>query len=131
MKKVLSICAGLAAAAGVSAASPADRDALSKFDRTGEKSNCVNMASTSITAVDEHTLLFRVGPGDFYVNETSGRCNDADSPFTRIEVTLYGSQLCKGEIVKLVDQNSGMFKGACALGVFEKLVRKPPSNDPR
>lgn len=101
-----------------------DAAALDRFDRTGETVACVNMRQTDITTIDEETLLFKVGPNEFYLNETRGPCNDADSNFTRMEVSLFGSRICSGEIVKIVDQSSGIFQGACSLGEFERLTRK-------
>ncbi|NWG91484.1 MAG: hypothetical protein HXY21_03105 [Parvularculaceae bacterium] len=125
MRRAMVGLAGLMiVATGAFAGSP-DEDALSRFERTGETVKCVRMPSTDITPVDEETLLFRVGPGDYYVNDLRGTCNDVDSGFTRIEVNLFGSQICSGEIIKVVDQSSGMFKGACSLGDFERLRKKP------
>lgn len=125
MMKVLGVCAAVIAAASPAVAGRPDEDALDRYNRTGETVNCVNMRSTDITAIDENTLLFRVGPGDYYLNTTRGACNDVDSNFTRIDVTLFGSRLCSGEILKVVDQQSGVFQGACSLGDFEKLTKKP------
>lgn len=127
MKRVIGFAAGVMAAVSVAAAGKGDADALAKFDRTGEMTSCVNMRSTTVTAIDEDTLLFRVGSGNYYVNETGSRCNDADSGFTRIELTLYGSQLCRGEIVSVINNSNGIHQGSCILGEFEKLVKKPPA----
>jgi hypothetical protein len=125
MRRAIGVLAGMMiVASGASAGSP-DEDALARFERTGETVKCVRMPSTDITPVDEETLLFKVGPGDYYVNDLRGTCNDVDSGFTRIEVNLFGSQICSGEIIKVVDQSSGMFKGACSLGDFERLRKKP------
>ncbi|MFZ5616185.1 MAG: hypothetical protein ACOZAA_02525 [Pseudomonadota bacterium] len=130
MKKAACVLAGVLAAASVASAEKEETDALDRFDRTGETVNCVEMRSTDISAIDEDTLLFRVGPGDYYVNETRGTCNDADSAFSRFDITLYGSRICSGEIIRIVDRSSGIFQGACSLGEFEKLTKKPVSDEP-
>ena len=83
------------------------------------------MRSTSITAVDQTRLLFKVGSGAYYLNEVRGQCKDVDSSFTRMEIRLFGSQICSSEIIDIVDQQTGLFHGACSLGEFEKLVLKP------
>lgn len=128
MKIAAGVLAAGAAFLGSASAVP-DEDALDRFDRTGETVKCVNMRGTDITPIDESRLLFRVGANDYYLNETRGQCNDIDSNFTRIEVKLFGSQICSGEIIRVVNQAGGVFQGACSLGDFEKLTKKPAAGD--
>lgn len=117
------VCA-LAVAGSANAGVPNSK-ALERFDETAETVKCVDMRSTDITAVDETTFIFKAGPNDYYLNRTRGACNGASSSFTRYEINLFGSRLCSGEIMKIVDQQSGIFRGACSLGDFTKLNRKP------
>ncbi len=128
MKKVIGLFAGVFAAAASAGAIEGDADTLDRFDRTGETVSCVNMRSTNITAIDENRLLFQVGTGNYYLNETRSQCNDADSNFTRFDMTLFGSRICSGEVIKVVDQSSGIFQGACSLGEFERLTKKAPAD---
>ena len=104
----------------------ADDGALDGFDRTGETTNCVSMTSTNISAIDDETLLFRVGTSGYYLNEVSGTCRGASSNFSRFELKVFGTTICSGEIVKVVDRQSGIFRSACTLGEFEKLAKKAP-----
>lgn len=101
-----------------------DVSGVDGFVETGESVNCVSMRSARIDPIDENRLLFRVGTR-YYLNETSGSCNGADSPFSRIEVTLFGPRACRGELLRVVDNNSGAFEGSCSLGEFRALKRKP------
>lgn len=130
MKNAAGVLAFVAAAASVASAEKDKTNMLDRFDRTGETVKCVDMRSTDISAIDEDTLLFRVGAGDYYVNETKGTCNDADSAFSRFDITLFGTRICSGEIIKIVDRSSGIFQGACSLGDFEKLAKKPAPDEP-
>lgn len=118
--------AALLIAGSALAAEPAadEPDALDGFVETGEIVNCVSMRSASIDAIGENRLLFKVG-ARYYLNETRGSCDRADSSFNRIEVTLVGPQACKGEIVRVIDNNSGIFEGSCSLGQFRTLKKKP------
>ncbi len=125
MRRSVGVLALVFAATSAAQAGRPDGDALDKFDRTGETVNCVSMRSTDIKAIDENRLLFKVGVNDYYLNETRSACNDVDSNFTRIDVELFGSRLCSGEVLRIVDQSSGIYQGACSLGVFEKLTKKP------
>ena len=128
MMKVIGVCALLIAAATPAIAGRPKADALDRFDRTGETVNCVNMRSTDVTAIDETRLLFRVGVGEYYLNETRGQCNDIDSNFSRLEMNLFGTQICSGEIIRVVDNSSGIYQGACSLGDFERLSKKPAAD---
>ncbi len=125
MKHSIALISSLLLLAGAAAAARGDGAALDAFERTGETVSCVSMRSTDITPIDESRLLFRVGRSDYYLNETRNRCNDIDSKFTRIDVRLFGSQLCSMEILQIVDQQTGAFQGSCSLGAFEKLKKKP------
>lgn len=118
--------AALLAAGSAFASDPAteEPDALDGFVETGETVDCVSMRSTSIDPIDENRLLFKVG-ARYYVNETNGTCERAGSSFNRIEVTLFGPRACRGEILRIVDNNSGIFEGACSLGEFRALKKKP------
>jgi len=118
--------AALLAAGSAFASEPAvdEADALDGFTPIGHSVNCVSMRSTSIDAIDDNRLLFKVG-GRYYLNETSGSCERAASPFNRIEVRLFGNRACRGEILRVVDNQSGLFEGACSLGDFQELKKKP------
>lgn len=114
-------------AGGLIAPAHAQSDAkspLDKFERTGETVNCVSTPSTDITPIDDKTFLVRTGASAYYLNETRGVCRGASASFTRLELNLFGSNLCSGEIVKVVDNQTGMFRSTCTLGVFEKLKKK-------
>ncbi len=120
------LSAALLAAGSALAGDPAadEADALDGFIPTGQSVTCVSMRSTSIDPIDENRLLFKVGTR-YYLNETRGSCERAGSSFNRIEVTLFGPRACQGEILRVVDNNSGMFEGACSLGDFQELKKKP------
>ena len=99
-------------------------DTLDGFVQTGETVNCVLMRSTSIEPIDENRLLFKVGTR-YFLNETSGSCERAGTLNSRIEVNLFGPRACQGDILRVVDNYSGMFEGACSLGEFRGLKKKP------
>lgn len=132
MKRVMlagvlpAILAGaLATAAAADDGSDKAAERLSKFERTGETRRCLSISSISqMTPLSETQFLVRVGASTYYLNETLGRCENADSAFTRIEYRISGSQLCRGEIIHVVDNGTGMFAGACGLGEFERLEKK-------
>jgi len=117
-----------ACATVVSDADAADKAAerLAEFDATGETTSCLNLRRIrSITPLDDKTFLVRVG-NEYYVNRVSGRCAGADSSFNRLQYTTSQSNLCRNQIVSVVDNSQGFTVGSCGLGDFERLEKKEP-----
>lgn len=101
-----------------------DADLLAKYDRTGERSNCLpSGGQADFTAIGDSMLLVRSN-GRYYLTETAGSCARADDPFYHMELAIRGGQICQNQIVRIVD-SSGFFAGSCSLGDFERLTRKP------
>jgi hypothetical protein len=127
-KEFLLVC--VLAAAGC-ASTPGERvneaaaAKLAEFDRTGDVQSCLNTRNIdSITAVDERTLLVRVGVNTYYVNDLSGRCSGATGISNRFEYKTSTGQLCRNDILKVVDNSNGFLVGSCGVGSFEKLAPK-------
>lgn len=104
---------------------------LAEYERTGEVTSCMNVRQiASIEAVDEKTLLIRSGVNDYYVSDIKGRCSGATSTFNRFEYTTSTAQLCRNEIITIVDNTTGFLTGSCGMGSFEKLAKKAPVEAP-
>ncbi|MCB2096586.1 MAG: DUF6491 family protein [Parvularculaceae bacterium] len=133
MKKML--LGGLVWAAGCATtyAEPVNERAaaiLDAHERTGEVVNCLNLRQvSSIVAIDEETLLIKSGVNDYYVNELSGRCNGATRNSTRFEYATSIGQLCRNDILKVVDNSGGFLTGSCGVGSFERLATKEPAEE--
>lgn len=99
---------------------------LAEFERTGDMRSCLNLRSIDqIKPLNENLFLVRVGVNDYYLNEVSGRCSGADSSFNRLQYTTSLNQLCRNEIIRVVDNSTGFTIGSCGLGSFERLEKKP------
>lgn len=99
---------------------------FAQFDRTGEEVNCLSVTRiTSIKPVSEELFLVQTGVNDYYLNEVSGRCNGATRPSTRLQYSTSTGQVCRNEIIRVVDNTAGFQVGGCGFGVFEKLNKKP------
>ncbi|MBY0422110.1 MAG: hypothetical protein K2Q06_07390 [Parvularculaceae bacterium] len=133
MKKVLFASAalvgasfGAAAFAGSSSLSPEAAARLASFDRTGEKQQCLMLSAVSeIKPLSDEIFLVRTGVNSWYLNEVRGSCDGAANAFTRLEYTTSTSSLCSLQIVRVVDNSSGILRGTCSLGEFERLTPKP------
>lgn len=124
--------AGVAIAAAGCATTPVERvdegaaKLLAQYDRTGEVTSCLGIREiSSIRPVTEKTFLVRVGANQYYVNDISGRCSGATMSGNRLQYSTSLSQLCRNEIIHVVDNANGFNVGSCGLGSFEKLKKKP------
>ncbi len=98
---------------------------LEQHDRTGEVKSCLSLRQiSSIDAIDENTLLIKTGVNDYYVNDLTSRCNGATRNSTRFEYSTSIGQLCRNDILKVVDNGGGFLIGSCGVGSFEKLEKK-------
>ena len=99
---------------------------LAEFERTGEVETCLNIRSINqITALDERHFLVRVGVNQYYLNEIDGRCSGADRAGNRLQYSTSIGQLCRNEIIQVVDNLNGFTVGSCGLSAFEKLEKLP------
>lgn len=118
------LAASCATGAAVERVNKSAAETLAKYEPTGEKERCVSASRIDqMTAVDEKTLLFRLGVNDYYVNKVNGRCNGATFSSNRFQYKITGSQLCSIDIIDVVD-TSGFTTGTCSLGEFEELALK-------
>ncbi len=97
---------------------------LAQFEATGETEDCLSTTRIqSITPLDDRHFLVRVGTNDYYLNKVSSRCGGASRAGNRLQYTISGGQLCRNEIISVVDNSSGFTVGSCGLNSFEKLER--------
>jgi len=129
MRTLILIIAGtvLAACATASTGAMSEKAAakLAQFDRTGEIKNCLGIRQiSSIDALDDRHFLVRAG-SQYYLNVTGGRCSNAGRAGYYLQYSTSLSQLCRNEIIRVVDNSSGITAGSCGLGSFERLEKKP------
>ncbi len=75
--------------------------------------------------IDDWTILFRDGR-TIYVQTPRGGCPGIGSGSTTLVTRLRGStDLCDGQINKLVDVSTGIGGGACVFGPFVPYTRAP------
>lgn len=89
----------------------------------GLPQNCIsNYRSDGLVKISDSVLIYKPG-GPIYVNNLRGSCpglaRDTDIMVTQV----YGSQLCDGDLVKLVDRTSGMPGPVCSLGQFTPYTK--------
>lgn len=115
----------LLGAGSATAQEPTERAAerLAEFERTGETRSCLGLQRIrSMNAIDDHHFLVEMRNGDMWLNVVPSRCSQASSNFTYIQYRTSGSQLCRNEIIHVVDNSTGARSGGCGLGDFERLI---------
>lgn len=97
---------------------------LAEFEPTGATDSCMSTSRINqIVALDEKHLLVRVGASRYYLNKVSGRCSGADRSSNRLQYSTSTGQLCRNEIIQVVDNSGGFLVGSCSLGDFERLEK--------
>lgn len=85
----------------------------------GEPLRCItDFNSTNLIRVSDDMLLYRVSSRLVYQNKLRGTCSGLSRDTDIIVTEQFGSQKCKGDLIRLVDRNSGMQGGFCSLGDF-------------
>ncbi len=94
----------------------------------GEPRNCIStlLADQSVR-VSDRILLYRISGNLVYRTDLSPGCEGIDRDDTIMVVRQNGTQLCDGELLRLVDRTGGFFRGACSFGRFVPY-RAPGAN---
>ncbi|MGJ3232659.1 MAG: hypothetical protein ACFE0P_12780 [Oceanicaulis sp.] len=118
---VLQACA--AGPMGEPEMSAAAADRLAGFEATGEAMACLNTRRIDqIDPLDERHWLVTTTNGEAYLNRVGPGCNSADRAFTYLAYDTPTGQLCRGEIVRVIDSGSNIAAGSCGLGEYERLI---------
>jgi hypothetical protein len=85
----------------------------------GAPVNCINDFNAYNTIrVSDDILLYRVSGRLVYRNNLRSSCRGLARDNDIIVSEQFGSQKCRGDIIRLVDRTSGMPGGFCSLGEF-------------
>lgn len=116
--------AGAAVAGDVRMVSSKGAEKLGKYSPTGESVSCLPLRQIdSMKFVEDSIILVKTHSGATYFNQTSNDCNGARAN-TFISYSTTGPTLCRNEIVRVIDNGSGMFMGSCSLGSFDRVEEK-------
>ena len=88
----------------------------------GKAQDCISLTDAQSSSTYSETILYRSGRNLTYRADSPGCTGLAHDPILVTDVR--GSQLCRGDIFRLVDRTSGFEQGACAFRGFVPY-RKP------
>jgi hypothetical protein len=95
---------------------------LAAYALTGETQSCLStIRIDEIKPLDERHWLVETVNGDMYLNRVSRGCSGADRSFTYLQYEIPTGRLCRGEIIRVIDNGSNMVQGSCGLGEYERL----------
>jgi hypothetical protein len=130
---ILPIAALLASCAGQPSASQikfaATEEARLEKDLAGyvpeKPRNCISLREAEgVESYGDTTLLFRQGRNLIYRNDTRGSCPGIGDDNILVN-QVYGSQLCQGDISRVIERTGGFYAGSCSLGQFVPYRRLP------
>ena len=130
MKKIAGISL-LAIAAACTPVAPAELTAGEQSELSaalagrsaGAAASCVTQRTLrGNRSIGEGAILFESHGGMVYVNRPAGGCPSLE-PGKTLLTRNSGMQLCRGDVVTVVDAFSGTHYGSCALGDFTPYRR--------
>ena len=91
----------------------------------GEPVNCISdFNATNLIRVSDDILLYRVSGRLVYQNRLRSSCPGLARDSDIIVSEQFGSQKCRGDLLKLVDRTSGIQGPVCSLGEFVPYLKE-------
>jgi hypothetical protein len=85
----------------------------------GEPVNCIStFSSDNMIRISDDILLYRVSGNLVYKNNLRSSCPGLARDSDIVVSEQFGSQKCRGDLLKLVDRTSGIPGPVCSLGEF-------------
>lgn len=131
MRKILLALAAAATLAAPAAAAPrlhgeAELAKLTEGRAPGKPVDCIDLSRVhSSRIVDGTAIVYDMG-ATLYVNRPRGGAESLDNWATMVLKPL-GSELCRVDVVQLIDSGSHFYKGSVFLGDFVPYTRESAS----
>lgn len=85
----------------------------------GKPVNCIStFSSDNMVRISDDILLYRVSDNLVYKNNLRSSCPGLARDNDIVVSEQFGSQKCRGDLLKLVDRTSGIPGPVCSLGEF-------------
>jgi hypothetical protein len=120
---LLTLALGTATAAAAGARAPDTPDAALAGRVAGEPRSCINQHQIDDSHLyPDGRILYRMRGGPDYLNAAGPGC--ATHAFNPVIVSVTPStQLCRGDILRIVDATTHIFSGSCGLSDFVPYPR--------
>ena len=84
----------------------------------GPPQNCIRLDQASGNEIFRDAILYRTNRNRYYLAEAPGCGASGTSNDYILVQNVFGSQLCRGDIVRLIERSGGFTGGACAIRSF-------------
>ncbi len=85
----------------------------------GKPQNCIStFGDSNLVKISDDILLYRASGRLVYQNKLRSTCPGLARDDDILVTETFGGQLCRGDIVRLVDRTSGIPGPVCSLGEF-------------
>ena len=86
--------------------------------------SCLNDAGQASIKAYGPTILYKVGRGLIYRNDTTGGCENIARGDILVTKTVFGRP-CQGDIAQTIDPTSRVMTGSCSFGAFTPYKQVP------
>jgi hypothetical protein len=83
----------------------------------GKPQNCIQLDEARGNEIFRDAILYRTGRNKYWLADAPGCGTSANNDYILVQ-NVFGSQLCRGDIIRLVDRTSGFHGGACSVRSF-------------
>jgi hypothetical protein len=92
----------------------------------GKPRDCISLNEANGNEIFRDAILYRAGRNKYFLADAPG-CGSARGSNDYILVqNVFGSQLCRGDLIRLVERTGGFTAGACSIRGFTPYT-KPKS----
>lgn len=83
----------------------------------GTPQSCIRLDQASGSEVYRDAILYRAGRNRYFLADAPG-CGSGKSFDSILVQNVFGSQLCRGDIIRIVERTGGFTSASCAIGGF-------------
>jgi hypothetical protein len=88
----------------------------------GKPQNCLPLDRAVGSEVFRDAILYREGRNRFWLADAPGCGGTARNDYILVQ-NVFGSQLCRGDIIRLAERTGGFTAGACAIRSFTPYTK--------
>jgi hypothetical protein len=84
----------------------------------GKPQNCLALNKAVGSEIFRDAILYREGRNRYWLADAPGCGSSSGNNDYILVQNVFGSQLCRGDLIRLVDRTSGFHGGACSVRSF-------------
>ena len=88
----------------------------------GKSQNCIPIDRASGSEIFRDAILYRAGGRKVWLADAPGCVTSGSNDYILVQ-NIYGSQLCRGDTIRLVERTGGFGAGFCAIRGFTPYTK--------